>query len=302
MYKYMGFMVPDPDDSPVYYEFKVMAYGCKPAVTVVTRLLRPIKAYLHSFGIKFTLYIDDVRISAATAELCSSHMKFTLHVLQLAGWRIQWKKTTLVPTQRLLHLGFVTDSSAMRYYIKPQKWTGVQQSVTSLLNTAIANVGVDVKTVAAALGRVGSLFRSHGSIVRILSRSLQHQLGRHVDALGWVGKVRLSVSSMTELQLLLDLLPSFEGCPIPSTQAVPHVYALQQVLDRSQAIQSSSDSVPALFVSDASSSRSFIFLADGTFSYAADFAFSQAETSASSSYRELLALCKGNTSLRNIQE
>ncbi len=65
-----------------------MAYGCKPAVTIVTRLLRPIKAFLHRFGIKFTIYINDGRISAATPSLCSDYMNFTLQVLQLAGWKI----------------------------------------------------------------------------------------------------------------------------------------------------------------------------------------------------------------------
>ena len=50
--------------------------------------------------------------------------------------------------------------------------------------------------------------------------------------------------------------------------------------------------MPALFVSDASSSNSFIYLADGTFSYVADFPFSSDESAASSSYRELLAVHK----------
>ena len=47
-----------------------------------------------------------------------------------------------------------------------------------------------------------------------------------------------------------------------------------------------------LFVSDASSSNSFIYLADGSFSYVADFPFSSDEAAASSSYRELLAVHK----------
>jgi len=203
MYKYMGFMVPDQDGTPRYYMFKVMAYGCKPAVTVVTRLLRPIKAFLHSLGIKFTVYIDDGRISAATADLCSKHMTFTLHILQLAGWRIQWKKTTLVPTQRLLHLGFVTDSTTMSYTITPEKWSSVRLSLSSLLDRATVRTPIPAKDAAATLGKVNSLYRSHGSIVRVLSRSLQHQLGLHVDAHGWTGSFLLSPESQSELALLI---------------------------------------------------------------------------------------------------
>ena len=117
MTQYTGFMVPDPGGTPRYYTFQVMAYSCKPAVTIVTRLLCPIKAFLHRFNIKFTNYIDDGSISAATPGLCSDYMNFTLQVLQLAGWKIRWKKTVLVPTQRLLDLGFITDSVSMTYSI-----------------------------------------------------------------------------------------------------------------------------------------------------------------------------------------
>jgi hypothetical protein len=85
MYQYMGFMVPAEDGTPQFFQFTVMAYGCKPAVTVVTCLLHPIKAFLHKHGIKFSIYIDDGRVLAATPQLCSEQMQFTLLVLQLAG-------------------------------------------------------------------------------------------------------------------------------------------------------------------------------------------------------------------------
>jgi len=56
------------------------------AVTVVTRLLKPVKV---SLGIKFSMYVDDGWTLAATFD-------FVLLVLQLAGWRIQWKKTVTI--------------------------------------------------------------------------------------------------------------------------------------------------------------------------------------------------------------
>jgi hypothetical protein len=192
-------MVPDKGGTPQYYTFKVMAYGCRPAVTVVTRLLRPIKAFLHTLGIKFSIYIDDGRISASTSGLCSQHMEFTLHVLQLAGWKIQWKKTHLTPTQQLLHLGFVTDSNTMTYSITSAKWTVVKQSLSSALTQAASSTPFSALDAASLLGRLSSLHRSHGSIVRILSHSLQHQLGTHVIAYGWIGAFMISQASQREL-------------------------------------------------------------------------------------------------------
>ncbi len=158
-----------------------MAYGCKPAVTVVTCLLHPIKAFLHKHGIKFSIYIDDGRVLAATPQLCSEQMQFTLLVLQLAGWKVQWKKTTLIPTERLLHLGFITDSVQMTYSVTPEKWEAVRLSLAGLIELARTNLSVPVKDIASVLGKVGALHRFHGSIVRVLSRSLQHQLVCHVE-------------------------------------------------------------------------------------------------------------------------
>ena len=43
MSDFFGFMVPDPSVTPVHYRFLVMPYGCKPAVSIVTRLLKPLK-------------------------------------------------------------------------------------------------------------------------------------------------------------------------------------------------------------------------------------------------------------------
>jgi hypothetical protein len=104
----------------------VMPYGCKPAVSVVTRLLKPVKSFLHRLGIKFSIYVDNGRISAADFRAF-----FVLHILHLAGWRVQWKKTYITPTQSLLHLGFVTDTIAMTYSITTDKWLAFVQLAES---------------------------------------------------------------------------------------------------------------------------------------------------------------------------
>jgi hypothetical protein len=101
-------------------------------VSVLTRLLKPVKAFLHRHGVKFSIYVDDGHISAASPSLCLQHHYLALHILQLAGWKVQWKKTISMPTTSLVHLGFITDTLRMEYSIKPEKWTA---SVASRLTT-----------------------------------------------------------------------------------------------------------------------------------------------------------------------
>jgi hypothetical protein len=64
--KFFGFCT--TQEGSDYFQFTVMAYGYSTAVEVVTRLLKPVKAYLHSLGIKLSIFVDDGRVSANTAE------------------------------------------------------------------------------------------------------------------------------------------------------------------------------------------------------------------------------------------
>jgi Reverse transcriptase (RNA-dependent DNA polymerase) len=288
--KYFGFSVPGPDGSPLYYQFTVMAYGCKPAVAVVTRLLKPIKSHLHRLGIKFSIYVDDGRISASCRVTCRLHLLYTIHILQLAGWRIQWKKTVLVPTTRLLHLGFITDSVTMRYFITPEKRAAVSSALRSVLDTVAAATPLPVKQLASLIGKITALHRSHGNIVRIMTRALQHCLGRHVSTYGWVGVLVLDAACVDELQFLYHSLPEFDGHFIPSGSTVQRVSSLENVQQYVEAIQHTARPLPSLYVSDASDTHAFVYLADGTFAYVQDFPFEADAVQASSTYRELLAI------------
>lgn len=89
MRRYLGFQVPDENGDPIFFQFTVMAYGYRPAVAIVTRLIKHIKAYLHRLGIKYSMYIDDGRNSAATFIIRVEQSELSRLVLQLAGWRIQ---------------------------------------------------------------------------------------------------------------------------------------------------------------------------------------------------------------------
>ena len=91
--KFFGFKLPRESGEIDYYQFNVMAYWSKPAINITTRLLKPVKEFLHILGIKFSIYIDDGRLSAPSDVECLDKFKATLLVLQLAGWNIQWEKT-----------------------------------------------------------------------------------------------------------------------------------------------------------------------------------------------------------------
>ena len=118
---FFGFETTSKSGEQEFFQFNVLPYGLKPAVAIVTKLLLPIKAFLHRFGIRLTLYIDDGRILGKSVQETEAKTMLTLLVLQLAGWNIQWAKTVASPVQSLYHLGFVTNTITMQYSTPPEK-------------------------------------------------------------------------------------------------------------------------------------------------------------------------------------
>ena len=136
-----------------------MAYGYSPAVEVVTRLLKPLKAYLHVLGIKLSIFVDDGRVSAVGRKETWEKFQFVLTVLQLAGWNIQFKKTSTSAEQRLQHLGFITDSVQMRYFLPVEKEVLVRELLVQTVQQACEGRQVPALELARVLGKLNSIRR-----------------------------------------------------------------------------------------------------------------------------------------------
>jgi hypothetical protein len=155
--KFFGFELPRKDGGSDYFQFTVMAYGYSPAVEVVTRLLKPVKAYLHSLGIKLSIFVDDGRVSVNTAEKTWDQFQFVLKVLQLCGWNIQYKKTMTEASQTLLHLGFISYSVQMRYFLPIEKENVVVDMPEKTVQEAVCGHRIEALELARLLGKLNSI-------------------------------------------------------------------------------------------------------------------------------------------------
>jgi hypothetical protein len=290
MKKYFGFAVPDKQGIVKYYRFNVLVYGCKPAVSIVTELLKPVKTYLHRLGVRTTIYVDDGRVAGETKAEASAKMSLCLTVLQLAGWNIQWEKTELNPEQELYYLGFVTDTVKMCYYTPPKKLELIHAAIAQTLDAAKQNRPISARDLATVVGKIAALRRSHGSIVHVMSRSTQHDLGVHTLWQGWDGFLWLSVAAVSELRFLLDILHDCNGQYIFSAATLSHVVQLSDMRERVAHISATAENLDNLYVSDASESHAFIYKADGSFDYVREFEFDEEQAKGGSGHRELLAI------------
>ncbi len=158
--KFFSFELPGKGGVPEFYQFKVMACGYSPAVEVVSRLLRPVKAYLHQLGIKLSIYVDDGRVPASTDGKSWQQFQYALTVLQLCGWNIQWKKTSKEAVQQLQHLGFITDSVQLRCWLPKEKEDLVVRMMQEVTGKTMEGRMIPALELAQLLGRLNSM-RSH---------------------------------------------------------------------------------------------------------------------------------------------
>ena len=212
--EWFGFSVPDVDGTDRFYKFTVMAFGYSPAVAVVTRLLKPLLSYIHDGGIKLAVFVDDGQLLASSAQETEDQMRHVLTVFQLAGWNIQWAKTSTSASQQCRYLGVNVDLENMSYTAPEDKINQIIQEVKALEEEQVSQGRVPVHQLATTLGRIGAIRMSHGTIMHTMTRRLQHSLGCHTRQHGWEGHLYIDQLGLDELGWVNRFIRTFNGRPI----------------------------------------------------------------------------------------
>ena len=66
--------------------------------------------YLHQLGVRITVLVDDflVMVSVDEADVTKD---LVLKTLLRLGWQINWDKSSLVPKQNIVFIGYVIDTT-----------------------------------------------------------------------------------------------------------------------------------------------------------------------------------------------
>ena len=92
------------------YQFRVLCFGLTTAPQVFTRIMAPVSAILHRHGVRILRYLDDWLILASTEIACIQSRDRLLAVCKELGIQVNFKKSSLVPTQSLVYLGMEIQS------------------------------------------------------------------------------------------------------------------------------------------------------------------------------------------------
>ena len=274
--KFLGIAADLPDGSRRFYQYTVLPFGLAPAAAIMTRIVKPILAYLASLGIRASIYLDDLKINASTKALAWEHYQVTRDVFRRAGFVISAEKSDEFSdiSQQKLYLGFIMDSVSMTASASVEKLS----SVTSFIRQKLTHSRISVKDLAKVAGRLAALRPAFGYLVLLVTRSAYAAIEMHVDKFGWSGFLHLNDDIIRELNLFLDYAPALNGFPL-----------LQEY--RQQAIQALLPSA-IVFAGDASSTAVCAYSLQSPSRFFFQDLLSAEEVVLSSGHRELLTLKK----------
>ena len=126
-YKYLRF-----EWNSTLFEFICLPFGLSSAPRVFTKVLKPFVASIRNKGIRLVIYLDDMAIISSSRELSSQEAAIVVQILESLGFIINREKSVLIPSQKIVFLGYVIDSVAMTVSLPEEKLNKLKEQTLSL--------------------------------------------------------------------------------------------------------------------------------------------------------------------------
>ncbi|XP_063797513.1 telomeric repeat-binding factor 2-interacting protein 1 isoform X1 [Pseudophryne corroboree] len=136
-----------------HYQFQALPFGLSSAPRVFTKVMSVMIAHLRSLGVIIVPYLDDLLIKAPSQQMLLQHALLTYNVLVRYGWILNFKKSHLIPSQRLQFLGMILDTVDQRIYLPEQKVQRIRHLVQLVLKPRTVSVHLCIRL----LGTIASV-------------------------------------------------------------------------------------------------------------------------------------------------
>lgn len=129
--RYLVAALVEPDGRTQYFVFLFLPFRLSSAVHCITKIFKPINAFIHEKGIRYSMYIDDGRATAETRRKAEDRHKIVYDVLKRAGWILECKKSDQEgdASQSKEYLGFIIDTNSMTVRLVEAKKQRILQRV-----------------------------------------------------------------------------------------------------------------------------------------------------------------------------
>ena len=137
-----------------FFFYNSLPFGIANGPILFVRVTKGIMNYLRRNLIDILFYIDDTLIKNASREQLLDDIKTTINVFENCGFTINWKKSVLTPTQRLVFLGFVIDTVAFTISLTDEKKSDISQ----IIKKALSSKKISVRFLGKVIGKLVSVF------------------------------------------------------------------------------------------------------------------------------------------------
>ena len=154
------------------YEWQVLVFGLTCSPRVITKVLKPVIAFLRlTWNILISIYIDDCLVQHSSSEKCHFHTQIVITLFMALGWSFKYEKCDLVPKKEFTHLGFLFNTATMTISCPPDKISRLQ----SLCSEIFSKKKCSVLSLEKLIGTIESV-RPAVRLAALHYRSLQSQL------------------------------------------------------------------------------------------------------------------------------
>ncbi|XP_063804475.1 uncharacterized protein LOC134981181 [Pseudophryne corroboree] len=140
-----------------HYQFQALPFGLSSAPRVFTKVMSVMIAHLGSLGVTIVPYLDDLLIKAPSQQMLLQHALLTYNVLVHHGWIVNFKKSHLIPSQRLQFLGMIFDTVNQRIYLPQQKVQILRHLVQLVLKPRTVSVHLCIRLLGTMVAAFEAL-------------------------------------------------------------------------------------------------------------------------------------------------
>lgn len=91
------------------YQFKALPFGLSTAPWLFTLIVKPLVAHMHALGFQMFAYLDDWLVIGESREACQKAVDSLVTLAVSLGFRINYDKSELTPSQKFVFLGMEFD-------------------------------------------------------------------------------------------------------------------------------------------------------------------------------------------------